>query len=385
MVLLGCRPHLSFLDSRYDRRVDFPQASQSAPNSAPNSQTGLGPTRELPLRVEMKLDDYFRLEMKNILLSIVTLGIYSAWAKVRRRKYFTQNTYLDGHNFDYTANPKIILRSRILVFAVWVATVVMQQIDSSLELFGTLALFIAAPWAIASSAAFNLRNTRFAGRPFSFHGSLKQAYVMAAKAYGLALITLCSLTYFVPMRYLKLYVAKNTKFNGSPFDFEQPTRRYVELGAIACVAMLLLCGLTALALFMDAGTFGDSQGMFPARRVLIYSLFTLAIIYVMGALQARLTNLSFNGLSYENHRFSSKVHARTLGIIYLTNTLAIVLTFGLAIPWAYLRSYKYRMSKLKVIAQGPLFDEKAPVQTPPRAPSDAIGDAFMDLEMDFGI
>ena len=40
--------------------------------------------------------DYFRIWIVNLLFSILTLGIYSAWAKVRTKKYFYGNTELAG-------------------------------------------------------------------------------------------------------------------------------------------------------------------------------------------------------------------------------------------------------------------------------------------------
>ncbi|PON14444.1 hypothetical protein C2W62_29035, partial [Candidatus Entotheonella serta] len=40
----------------------------------------------------------------------ITLGIYNAWAKVRTRQYFYAHTLLDGHAFDYLANPIAILK-----------------------------------------------------------------------------------------------------------------------------------------------------------------------------------------------------------------------------------------------------------------------------------
>ena len=45
--------------------------------------------------------EYFGIWIVNLLLSILTLGIYSAWAKVRRKKYFYQHTLIDGAGFDY--------------------------------------------------------------------------------------------------------------------------------------------------------------------------------------------------------------------------------------------------------------------------------------------
>ena len=47
-----------------------------------------------PLRFTGSGSEYFRIWIVNVLLTIVTLGFYSPWAKVRRLKYFYGNTYL---------------------------------------------------------------------------------------------------------------------------------------------------------------------------------------------------------------------------------------------------------------------------------------------------
>jgi hypothetical protein len=52
-----------------------------------------------------KAGEYFRIWIVNVVLSILTLGIFSAWAKVRARRYFYGNTYLNGSSFDYHADP----------------------------------------------------------------------------------------------------------------------------------------------------------------------------------------------------------------------------------------------------------------------------------------
>ena len=58
--------------------------------------------------------EYFRIWVVNILLTVLTLGIYSAWAKVRRMQYFYRNTRLAGAGFDYHAEPLAILKGRII-------------------------------------------------------------------------------------------------------------------------------------------------------------------------------------------------------------------------------------------------------------------------------
>nr|HPQ96582.1 DUF898 family protein [Thiolinea sp.] len=61
--------------------------------------------------------EYFRIWITNILLTLLTLGIYSAWAKVRTRRYFYGNTLLDGSSFEYHARPLAILKGRVIAVA----------------------------------------------------------------------------------------------------------------------------------------------------------------------------------------------------------------------------------------------------------------------------
>src|SRR5207249_9838516 len=58
--------------------------------------------------------EYFRIWIVSLCLSIATLGVYSAWGKVRKKRYLYAHTKLDGSSFDYRASPLAILRGRIL-------------------------------------------------------------------------------------------------------------------------------------------------------------------------------------------------------------------------------------------------------------------------------
>src|SRR5690242_21404598 len=43
----------------------------------------------------------FTLVFKNLLLTVLTLGLYLPWARTERRKYLWQNIELDGHRLRY--------------------------------------------------------------------------------------------------------------------------------------------------------------------------------------------------------------------------------------------------------------------------------------------
>jgi len=72
--------------------------------------------------------EYFKIWIVNILLTILTLGIYAAWATVRNNRYFYSNLYLDDNNFRYLAEPIQILKGRLIAIAVLVIYTVTWQI-----------------------------------------------------------------------------------------------------------------------------------------------------------------------------------------------------------------------------------------------------------------
>ena len=53
-----------------------------------------GPTRE-SFRFHGQAGEYFRIWIVNLSLTILTLGVYSAWAKVCTKRYYYGSIYVD--------------------------------------------------------------------------------------------------------------------------------------------------------------------------------------------------------------------------------------------------------------------------------------------------
>src|SRR3954464_11448441 len=83
--------------------------------------------QSVPFQFTGRAGEYFRIWIVNVCLSVITLGIYSAWAKVRRKRYFYGNTLLNRAAFDYTGDPKAILKGRLLVLGAWVLLAALQN------------------------------------------------------------------------------------------------------------------------------------------------------------------------------------------------------------------------------------------------------------------
>ncbi len=123
----------------------------------------------------------------NLLLTVLTLGIYSAWAKVRRNRYIYGNLELAGSRFAYVARPGALLRGRLVAMSLLLAAVIAQALyPPGWVLFAGL-LGALVPWLIVRARMFNMRYTAYRNIRFGFAPAYAQSYV-AVFWYGLLAI-----------------------------------------------------------------------------------------------------------------------------------------------------------------------------------------------------
>ena len=131
--------------------------------------------RETPIEFTGSGREYFGIWIVNILLTILTLGIYSAWAKVRRRKYFYNNTLLDSSPFDYLARPVAILKGWLIAAAILIAYKLTSDIYPAVSLLILLFIILITPWVVVRSMRFNLVNTSYRNVRFNFQKNYKES------------------------------------------------------------------------------------------------------------------------------------------------------------------------------------------------------------------
>ena len=135
---------------------------------------------DYPVRFVGTGSEYFRIWIVNLFLTIVTLGIYSAWAKVRRLKYMYRNTQIAETSFDYHGSPIAILKGRLIALVLLIA----YNVSFNLSLIaGVITLVVLAaifPWLIRQSLRFRARYSSYRGIHFQFVGGLGEIYLIAA-------------------------------------------------------------------------------------------------------------------------------------------------------------------------------------------------------------
>ncbi|MCW9030301.1 MAG: YjgN family protein, partial [Gammaproteobacteria bacterium] len=133
-----------------------------------------------PFKFTGKAGEFFAIWIVNVALTILTLGIYSAWAKVRTHQYFYGNTFLADASFRYTANPVQILKGRIIAFIVFVLYSASTSMSPIIGGSALIILMLLVPAFMVMSMAFRLRNSMYRNVRFNFDKNFKQAYIVFA-------------------------------------------------------------------------------------------------------------------------------------------------------------------------------------------------------------
>lgn len=357
-----------------------PVSSLSGPGHTP------APDRRIPFEFRATGGEYFRIWIVNLLLTIVTLGIYSAWAKVRRLRYFYGNTRLDRTALDYHGKPLQILKGRLIAFGAYAVFYVAAQIKPWAAIaFLPLATF-GVPWIIMKSRRFQMHMTSYRGLRFRFTGS----YGEALGAYvGWPLLGALTLGILFPRA---IWEQVNYLLSKSHYGTEQArftTARgvfyrfyYVTMGLGVVLAA------TAMGIFAALAATADSEGE-PSLGALtttggIALFIAIVVLYMLLAAYYRKSylNASFNGLELGPHRVESSLQAGPLFVLYLANFLLIVLTLGLYSPWAKVRQMQYQLESLRVVARGDLDQFVAAAGEGVDAIGEEVGDFF---DLDFGL
>ena len=334
--------------------------------------------------------EYFRIWIVNLALTILTLGIYSAWAKVRRLQYFYRNTALLGNSFDYHGDPVAILKGRLIGIGLLAAYNVAASTSIKLGIAVFILLLIAVPWLVQRSICFRLANSSYRGLRFRFNGSIADAYKVLLGWTFLSYITLGLLAPIAHQR-LKAYQHNGSAYGTTPFSFTAEAGPFytVYLKLLGLVVLpIVLFGVAAASLNLFAGLEGMHKnpqrfGKTLATLLMVLMMFYLALFLVVGPwFSARIQNLVWNHTALERHRFSSAVRARDLLGIYVTNFIAIVLTLGLFKPFADIRLARYRLTHMALHPEGNLDEFFAREQQAVNAMGEETANIF-DVDISF--
>lgn len=357
--------------------------------------------------------EYFKIWSVNVLLTILTLGLYYPWAKVRTQRYFNGNTVLDDARFEYHATGRQLFPSYIVSVLVLIVYMLYNHFYPAVSfvVFGLLSLVL--PWLLWKSLQFNFKMTSYRNVRFGFVGSLTESYtiyfwipfLIFAVAVGGAIfvpvlggiVAVILFMVFFPISTVLVhnYLLNNLVFGQKEFnadiEYTPVIKVFIKAQALGLMMVVLFSLITLVfGLGIDkvdvSSLLNQSQVIDDEFLMSMLSTWQIVIIGMMFGYLV-ITSYVTSYIEVNNRRyiaskaalsetilFESSMQTKTLLWIKVTNLIMLVVTVGLAYPWTRVRLTRYRVESMTVKADD--FDgfvSQASHQSPL---GQELGDAF---------
>ena len=252
----------------------------------------------------------------NVLLTLVTLGVYYPWAKTRIRRYLYGESGFDGDRFAYHGTGKELFLGYVKAFLVFLLPAILLSVvaDQAPELDGnvqqlaalliSILFFVFTPVAMVGARRYRLSRTSWRGIRFSFRGRVRELFLIFLKGSVLAGLTF-GLYYPFYLTHRQAFMASNSYFGNERFEWDGQGRE--------------LFGSFLLAVLLTLPTLG------------------LCWIWFLASKRRFFWNHTRLGMA----RFRSTVTGGALLGLYVVNALLLLLTLGIAWPWVRVRNIRF--------------------------------------------
>jgi uncharacterized membrane protein YjgN (DUF898 family) len=273
------------------------------------------PSESYRFRYHGEGSEFFILLLKNVFLTLITLGIYAAWAKTARRKYIWGHIDLHGQRLMYTGTGAELFAGYLKVAMAYLIIVGVPSVvghlggkGAQLVVQGALgiAVLILVPYAIFWSRAYLLSRTSWRGIRLGMVGSAgpyARAFIVGY------LLTLVTLGLYAPfwLNHLRTLMTGATRLGSEPFAYDG---RGGELFKLYVKGVLL-------------------------------TILTLGIYWFW--MQASVQRYYFSHTAFSGARGSFRLRGGQLLKLFLLNLFGTTLTLGIAFPWIATYSLKLFM------------------------------------------
>lgn len=298
----------------------------------------------------------FGIHIVNVLLTLVTLGVYYFWAKTRVRRYTFGQAEFHGDRFAYHGTGKELLLGFLKAFLVFFLPVIALSVVRDVlavdpivkrvaAFLVSLLLFVFIPVAMVGARRYRLSRTSWRGIRFSFRGTAREFIGIFLKGTLLMGLTLgLYYPFFVTRR--QAFMVSHSYFGSERFSFNGRGRE--------------LFGGFLLAIVLTLPTLGLCWVWFVARKRRFFWRHT----------------------RFGAARFRSTVRGGALLWLYLVNAVLLVATLGLAWSWVRVRNIRFTFRYLDL--QGPLDLERVRQESQFASTTGEGLAGFLDTGFDLG-
>ena len=358
------------------------------------------------LKYDGSIGGMYKIWILDVILSIVTLGIYSFWAKTRMRKYMFGSFSLGSDRLEYTGTGKELFMGAIKFFPILIGFGIIYTLAPTiLKMLLLVSFSILVPMLVFLSTRYRLSRIKWRGIRARLDGSPVDYALFSLKR---AFFSFVSLGILIPASDIARYryIANCISFGNIRAKFKGGSDKLTEIHIlsflVACgavITFIILDSMMISSAFEQAPALKDYAAMAKAERskisdeqvgFMVLTLFmafplgnfilttVLGILVAMGArsfYRAALIREKLRGLVIGDLRFKSKITGQDLLWLKLGNFLIYVFTLGLGKPFAVQR--KMRMISRCILVGGDLDGE--PIKQAAAMKPNAVADGLDDI------
>jgi uncharacterized membrane protein YjgN (DUF898 family) len=299
---------------------------------------------------------YFGILIVNLILTVLTLGLYYPWARAKNFEYLYGETEFAGSRFQFHGTGQEMFKGFIKALAILFVLGGIYRLSILSEnatfivvgaFIYSVGIFTIIPLAIHGGLRYRLSRTSWRGIHMGYRGNLRELFGIYFKGVLLTILTLGIYSSWFQINITR-YLLQHVRLGNCKFSYEGDGSEYFWLNV--------------KGFFLTIITFG------------IYSFW-----YAKD-----LNHYFYNNVRLDQDGEVSSLNSNlTAGDIFITgitNYFLIVFTLGIGTPWAILRQMRMTLNNLELV--GP-FNPDAVVQTEEDF-SDATGDDMLD-SLDIGL
>lgn len=335
--------------------------------------------------------EYFSIWLVNTALTLVSIGLYMPWARVRTRRYFLGQIRLQDSGLDYKANPRAMFFGWVVIGLGFTllssfGDLLTMGLTAAVQLWvkgswivpllsaGVVGVILliqlgVLTWLLVQSLRYNASQTSFRNLRFGFGSGearfrLWKEMVILFVLQFLVLISLGLLQPYAAWRWRR-FLIRHRRFGTTPFTFTAKPSDFWRLHLRALPLLFPAIALFAALVFFIASAIGivitainttgvTAPSLIPTVMILTVTAIAMALASIPLLLvwscwlESRAATLTWRCTHLGELRFACAWRARDLIGLKLLHGLALVFSLGLAWPWVRIRETRYRLQRISV-------------------------------------
>ncbi|HYC05221.1 MAG TPA: DUF898 family protein [Azospirillaceae bacterium] len=245
-------------------------------------EDGTAPADVTAFHYDGKLGEIARIWLRNLLLGIVTLGIYRFWGMTRLRRYFWSRLALDGERFEYDGTGMELFKGFLVSLLVLVPLALLPQLlilsgNAWVIGIGVLAVMLGIYWVIFfayyAGRRYRMSRTRWSGIRMGMDGSAVSFGWLGLRT---SLLTVITFSLYLPWQAVRLWEAEaDTMRLGSHRFFYHPSTKGLIRRFMAghlFVAVLAVAGLVGLGAWQVSMLQAMKETGVPPNQILVVAV-----------------------------------------------------------------------------------------------------------------